>query len=878
VQDPSAVTTFLFTDIEGSTRLWEDAPERMRPALARHDALAHAAVENHHGTVVKMTGDGMYAAFDDPVDALDACVTLQRSLADPAATNGVPLRVRCGLHAGVVEQRDHDFFGAAVNRAARIMGAAHGGQVLLSKAVAALVAGRLPPGVALRDLGSVRLRDLASPEHVCQLVHPELRQEFPALRSLEATPNNLPQQMTSFVGRERELAEVRTLLRKTRLLTLLGVGGLGKTRLSLQVAADVLDDYPDGVWFVELAPLTDGERVPQVVASVLGVKEEAGHPVLEALVKYVRDVQLLLVLDNCEHLLQACADLAVALLHAGPAVKVLASSREPLHVAGETNYPLPSLAVPEGDRKLAAAALAQYEAVRLFTDRAVAAKPAFQVTDQNAAAVAAICRRLDGIPLAIELAAARVRALSVEQIAERLHDRFRLLTGGDRTALPRQQTLRACIDWSYDLLSDAERALFRRLAVFAGGWTLEGAEAVGAGNGIDEADVLDLLTHLVDKSLVALDADRERYSLLETFREYAEERLDACGEGGNVRTRHLDFYLALAEKARPELAGPQQAYWLAQLDVEREDLLRAHDWCNSADAGAQLGLRLAHSLKPYWFARGVLDLGHRVTVEALARPGAAQPNLERCNVLADVGQFCSWMGRYEDARRYLAESLAIARKVGDQRLVAAVLQPLGIVSLGQGDGAAAREYFDEALALARELGNRRELASALNALAQLHRAKGELDLAEPLYEDAAAIARALGDRANVAIALLNLAMVSIGRGMPERAGPMLREVIAIVEAIGSRPAGLSVLEVSAGLAASRAEFGRATRFFGAAEALTSETGLHRDPADEAFLAPLMKKARQAQADGAFAAAEAGGRALSYPEAIGEAREWLERDS
>ena len=874
MQDPSAVTTFLFTDIEGSTRLWEDAPERMRPALAHHDALARAAVEGNHGTVVKMTGDGMYAVFDDPVDALDASVALQRSLADPTATNGVRLRVRCGLHAGVVEQRDHDFFGAAVNRAARIMGAAHGGQVLLSKAVAALVADRLPPGMTLRDLGSVRLRDLASPEHVCQLVHPELRQEFPVLRSLEATPNNLPQQMTSFVGRERELADVRTLLRKSRLLTLLGVGGLGKTRLSLQVAADVLDDYPDGVWFVELAPLTDGERVPQVVASVLGVKEEAGHPVQEALVKYVKDVQLLLVLDNCEHLLQACADLAVALLHAGPAVKVLASSREPLHVAGETNYPLPSLSVPQGDRKLAAAALAQYEAVRLFTDRAVAAKPAFQVTDQNAAAVSDICRHLDGIPLALELAAARARALSVEQIAERLDGRFHLLTGGDRTALPRQQTLRACIDWSYDLLSEPERALFRRLAVFAGGWTLEAAEAVGAGDAIEKTDVLDLLTHLVDKSLVALDADGDRYSLLETVREYAEERLDAAGEGHAVRTRHLDFYLALAEKARPELVGPHQAMWLARLDLERENLLSAHDWCDSAAIGAGAGLRLVYSMRPYWINRGLLGLGHRVTVEALARAGAQDRNVARCRALFDAGQLGCFMGRYAEAQGYLEESLAIAREIRDGQRIAAALQPLAFACLGQGDLATARKHLDEALALAQNLGNKREIATALNGLAQVHRREGNLDAAEPLYGQALVLSRELGDREHIALSLLNLAMVSITRGSSDRAREMLVDGLAIVRETGSKPAGQSVLEVSAAQAVLCADWARAARFYGAAEALTGQTGLQRDPTDEAFLVPLIEKARTAQGAAAFAADEAAGRALSYDVVMNEVRAWL----
>src|SRR5664279_1077494 len=394
----------------------------MRQALARHDDITRAAVDAHRGVVVKMSGDGAHAAFEDPLDALGTALQLQRLLADPDATNGIALRVRCGLHVGVSERRDNDFFGPAVNRAARIMRVAHGGQVLLSEAMAALIGERLPGGVALRDLGAVRLRDLSNVEHVYQVLHPELRESFPPLRSLEATPNNLPLQLTSFIGREQELEEVKKLLRTTRLLTLFGLGGIGKTRLSLHVAAEAMVDYPDGVWFVELAPLADGRSVPQAIASVLGVREEVGRPVLEALLKYMKDRRLLLILDNCEHLIHACAEVATQLLQSGPHLKILASSREHLRVTGETSFPVSALAVPDPYQKFLHTALGQYAAARLFIDRTVAVLPAFEVTASNATAVAEICHRLDGIPLAIELAAARVRALSVEQIAARLED------------------------------------------------------------------------------------------------------------------------------------------------------------------------------------------------------------------------------------------------------------------------------------------------------------------------------------------------------------------------------------------------------------------------------------------------------------------------
>ena len=873
MSETPAITTFLFTDIEGSASLWERDPARMQPSLARHDAISHSAVEQHRGTVVKMTGDGMLAAFTDPLDAIAATLRLQQALAETGPEDALALRVRCGLHAGVSETRDHDVFGSAVNRAARIMGVAHGGQVLLSQAVTLLVRNRLPAGVTLRALGSVRLRDLASPEEVSQLVHPRLRQDFPALRSLELTPNNLPQQLTSFIGRDRELAEARKLLGSTRLLTLVGAGGLGKTRLSLQVAADVMDDYPDGVWFVEFAPLADGRLVAQAVGSALGVKEEGGRPLVEALARYVADRSPLIILDNCEHVIQACAELASQLLRSGPRLRLLATSREPLHVAGEKSYPLPALGVPALAVSTPLSALAQFESVRLFADRAAAAQPAFRVTEVNAAAVIGICRHLDGIPLAIELAAARVRALSVEQIAAHLSDRFRLLTGGDRTAMARQRTLRTCIDWSYDLLTELERVLLRRLAVFAGGFTLEAAECVAPGDGLAAADVLDLLGHLVEKSLVEMDAEGQRYRLLETMREYAQERLSESNEGDKVRGRHLAFYVALAQTAQPQLIGPQRAAWFARLDLERENLLAAHSWCDHAPEGGGLGLRLASAMRRYWIVRGLLGLGYRMTVEALARPDAQPSSTARGNALFGAGEIASWMARYPEAQQHLTECVAIARACGDKSELERALQPLALAALGLGNPAEARRHLEEALAFARELGKPRRIASALTGLAQLHRASGNLDAAEPMYREVLALSRELRDPELISVALLNLAMVSVGRNSTDDARAMLLETITIAMETGSSPAVQSVLEVCAGLAAACAQWDCAAEFFGAAEAQAGKTGLHRDPADDAFLAPLIARARAALGVAA-ADAEATGQALSSDEAIAKARAWL----
>jgi predicted ATPase/class 3 adenylate cyclase len=875
MQALSGVVAFLFSDIERSSQLWEQHPERMRETLARHDAIARAAVAENRGWVVKMLGDGVHAAFGDPLNAVNAAVDLQLALGDASATAGIALKVRCGLHVGVEERRDGDFFGRAVNRAARIMGLAHGGQVLVSGAIAALVEDRLPAGVALRDLGHVQMRDLASPEHVYQVMHPALRTEFPALRSLERTPNNLPQQVTSFIGRERDLAEIAQLFAKHRLLTLQGFGGIGKTRLSLQVAADHMDEFPDGVWFVELAALNDARLVSQAAASVLGVKEEAGRPVIEALVKFVADRRLLVILDNCEHLVQACAEVASRLLHAGPHVKILASSREPLHVGGEAIFALPPLAVPDPYSSFKKQTLEGYAAARLFIERAVAALPAFQVSDDNAMAVAGICRRLDGIPLALELAATRVRALSVEQIETRLADRFRLLTGGDRTTLARQQTLRAMVDWSYDLLNSQERALFRRLAVFAGSFTLEAAENIGVDGDVAANDVLSLLANLVDKSLVTLDCDGERYRMLETVRQYAHERLAESGASDDACARHAAFYLTFAEKAVPELFGPRQGACLARFDLERENLLAVHAWCDRGEEGAELGLRLVHAFKPYLGTRGLPGLGHRITMEALARPGAQVRNAARSRALFDAGQMSCFMGRYDEARPLLEEGLAIAREIGDDHRVADILQPLGMAMLGQGDRPAARVTLEEALDLARKHADRRDIAAALNALAQFHRVEGSLGSAEPLYEQVVALAREIGDRESIAIGLLNLAMVYVDRGDGARARATLVDVHAIADEIGSKPVGQSVLEVCAGLAASEQNWHATGRFFGIAEAQNDLTDLHRDPADEAFLMPHIASARANLGATVFSEAEAGGRLLTYREAMAEARHWLD---
>jgi tetratricopeptide (TPR) repeat protein len=511
----------------------------------------------------------------------------------------------------------------------------------------------------------------------------------------------------------------------------------------------------------------------------------------------------------------------------------------------------------------------------LFVDRAHASQPSFEVTPGNAAAVADICNRLDGIPLALELAAARTRALSVEAIAARLDDRFRLLVSGDQTVLPRQRTLRALIDWSHDLLPDGERTLFRRLAVFAGGFALEAAEQVGGGEGLDAADVLDLLARLVEKSLVIMEAGGQRYRMLDTVRHYAQERLDESADKAGAQARHFAHYLRVAEHARVGLVGAEQGTWLARLDQERENLLAAHGRCDGGDSHAcEMGLRLVYALRPYWLNRGLLALGFRVTVEALDREGAQKYDQLRYSGLWNAGYLAYFMGRYAQSRAYLQESLGIAREMGNSQSAALVLYPLGMACQGEGDIVAARAHLEEAVALDRQLGNQRELAAASNALAQLHRMEGRLEEAEPLYESALALARELDDREYTAAFLLNLAMVSVGRGACSRACTLLTEVLGIAGEISSKPALQSALEVCAGLAASQKDWQRAVRFFGVAQAQAAQTGLQRDPADEAFLSPLMSLVREALGSTVFDTFETKGRQVPLDDALLQAHVWL----
>jgi predicted ATPase/DNA-binding SARP family transcriptional activator len=719
--------------------------------------------------------------------------------------------------------------------------------------------------------------------------------------------HNLPAFLTSFIGREREIAEIKRLLLQVRLLTLTGAGGCGKTRLALQVAGELEREYPDGVWVVELAALSDPSLVPQAVASGLGLGEAPGQPLTATIAESLRCKQLLLVLDNCEHLVEACATLADALLGACPNLRVLATSRQPLGLVGEAVWPVPPLSLPAVGRLPPTEHLVESEAIRLFLERARLTRPDFALTSQNATAVAQVCQRLDGMPLAIELAAARVKLLSAEQIAARLDDRFRLLSGGSRTA-PRHQTLRAAMDWSYALLSQAERTLFNRLAVFAGGWTIEAAETVNDG------DVLDLLSSLVDKSLVLAEPDRTgvgRYRLLETLRQYGRERLANSGEAEQIQRRHTAFVVTLAEQAETELLGPEQAAWLVRLEREQENV-RAALASARVRGDAEAALRLAGALWFFWLQRGYWSEGRDRLEEALALARDAGCSKERAKALCGAGTLAWLQDDYGAARSRLEESVALWRQLGNRRGLALALyylghaalmsgdypaarscyeqslpifqeegdtwglsQPLeglGRVALQEGDYTAARARLEESLAIRREIGDNWQIALALNALGDVARCQGDDELATALYEESLALFRELDSRGGMASSLHNLGYVAHGQGDERRARALFGESLALFRELGDRRGIAEALAGLAGVATATGQPERAARLFGAAEALLAAIGVQLWPSNRADYDRDLAAARGRLDEASFMAAWAQGRAMSIDRAVGCALE------
>ena len=785
---PSGTVTLLFSDIEGSTRLWERSPDAMARALKRHDELMRSAIEGSQGYVFKTVGDAFCAAFATAKEAVQAALRAQRALdAEPWPEEAV-LRVRMALHTGECEERDGDYFGPPLNRVARLEAVTHGGQVVLARATTDLVRDHLPAGVGLRDLGTHRLKDLGRPEDVFQLEIEGLDAEFPPLRSLDNPElrHNLPELVSSFVGREAEVAELGRILEESRLITLTGAGGVGKTRLALQVAAELLDGSGDGVWLVELAAVRDPEAVPGAVADALGVKEQAGRSIHDVLVAALSDQHVLIVLDNCEHLIGACAKLAETLVRNCPKVYLLATSRETLGIDGERIFRVPSLTVPpEGADETSD--LAASGATTLFVERAHALATGFTVTDDAAPLVAAICRRLDGMPLAIELAAARLRSMSLSHLHDRLDQRFRLLTGGSRTALPRQQTLRAMVDWSYDLLNGFEQAVLRRLSVFVGGFELEAAESVCGFGDLEVFDVADLLGSLVEKSLVVADpmATSVRYRLLETIRQYGAEKMGTLDgdEAAEAAAAHAAYYLGYVQEIAPQLTGRFQEKWLARLEEEYPNLRAAAENLVADASGPTRALRLFGVPRRYWWC-----FQHRAEIMGLL-DRALEPAHHETSWARAAALICKayMLGQSDLGAQAISarQAVEVAGDVGDRALEAEALSLVcfnayfrGVPGEGLGPGA-------DAVAMARQLGDLVVLGQALLAYAAVVYVD-DTEAAGAIYREALAVVEQSGDLFTTSFLRNNYACLLLLEGRVAEARQQFEEALAITRTLVPR--------------------------------------------------------------------------------------------
>jgi predicted ATPase/class 3 adenylate cyclase len=891
---PSGTVTFLFSDAEGSTLRWERDRAGMETAIRRHDDLMRAAIAEHRGHVFKTIGDAFCAVFARPDDAIAAALDAQRALLaeDFSTVDGLP--VRMAVHTGTAEEREGDYFGPTVNRVARLLAIGNGGQILVSGVTTDLVQGSLPAQASLQDLGAHRLRDLTYPEQVYQLVARGLRVEFPALRSLEVLPNNLPLQLTSFVGRDGEVAEIESLRKKHRVVTIVGSGGVGKTRTSLQVGANVLDGSGDGVWFIELAPLADGSIIPTAIASAMGIALSAGAAI-DALVAALKAKNILLILDNCEHLVEPTARVVDALVRGCPKLAVLASSRQGLGIAGEATYRMPSLGLPDPGVVASSSPidLKRFGAIALFVERAETADQHFLLTNDNAAAVADICRRLDGIAFAIELAAARVRMLSPQQLQRRLDERFRILTGGSRTALPRQQTLRALIDWSYELLDARERALFRRVGVFVDGFSLEAAGAVCTDASFDELELFDVLASLVDKSLVVaeLDGASTRYRLLESTRAYALERLTEAGEESRLFERHLAYYheLILRAYVAHQAMANGEPYDSVRTELENVRAAMGHALKSpNVELGAEiLFLAFYNDLLPTVELVSLYDgFLEAISTENTALRGkllmqyaaslAGIGRSERGREIGEIGMeharrandpeilFDALLHqnllyrrahRYDECKRVVAELEQLIVLVETPRRRSNFLQARGLAAGLTGDLDGAARDFAELQRLCRSFASENTVRRSMLNFAEFEHERGTTERAIALVEDALPWARRYGSPEWLANMLVNVAAYSAAAQRFDDATAYLREALIVCkESTAGQMLATIAIEISALVSASRGKLDQAAQLAGFAAAEFTNIGFGREYTEEvtqtrleAALAPLPEAERAARA-------------------------------
>jgi predicted ATPase/class 3 adenylate cyclase len=867
---PTGTVTFLFTDIEGSTRLWEQDAAGMEVALANHDAILRRAIETHAGHIFKTIGDAFCTAFSTPSDAL-----AQRDLESQTARAGREMRVRMALHTGQPEHRDGDYFGRDLNRVARLVSIGHGGQVLVSGLTHDLIGDQVPTSAGFLDLGEHQLRDLERPERVFQLVHAELSTDFPPLESPEKPRHNLPRRLTRFVGRERAIETVKELVEQHRMVTLTGLGGTGKTRLATRVARGLLDRFEDGVWLVELGAVTDPARVPQAVASAVGIREAGGRPLLETLTSWLRSKHMLLLLDNCEHAAKACADLAALLLHSSPAgtstarglgTRILATSRESLGLEGEQVWRVPVLDTPNPDELPSTAvveAAQAFDAVQLFVDRARLARSDFAVTEANATTVARLCHRLDGIPLAIELAAARMAVLSADEIMDRLDDRFRLLRSRSKTEGARHDTLEATIEWSYELLESDEQALFRSLSVFAGGWTLNAAENVCP----PAANVIDSLGALVDKSLVLVErepAGESRYRMLETTRDYAAQRLAETDKVNAVHDRHLSWFAGLTERAEDGLSGPDSADWMDRLRAENDNLRAALEWSLEHQEWAASAQRMVSTLWRYWRRAGTLTEGIEWATRAVAT-GSPADLRDRGKALYGLSSLLFFHGALARSREVADQALALGEAENDPVITVRALAAQGRIDVTEGALDTSIERHERALAIARGFDAAwalRAVSLLLGNLAEAYRAQGDLERARSLYLEGLELSRVQGNLTAEDVLHFNLGQTELELGDTEQAREHYREGLSLAVQVGNRLTRMYGLVGLAQVASVGGDCRRAACLFGAAEALREPMGAVLDDVDRDLYDRHVAATKSVLGDELFDAAWAKGRAMN----------------
>ena len=823
---PTGTVTFLFTDIEGSTRLMQEVGERYVQAQADHHRLLREAFTGSRGRELRTEGDSFFCVFESAIDACTAAATAQRSFAQHNWPDGVVLRVRMGLHTGEAPLVGNEYIGLDVHHAARVSSAAHGGQVVISDATRALVDHHLSDGLGIRDLGTHRLKDLARPERLFQLVIEGVPDQFPPLRTLDSTPNNLPTQLTSFIGREGDVADARRVLGTTRLLTLTGPGGIGKTRLSLQLGADVVQEFPDGVFFVPLSAVRDADLIPSALAQSLGVAINGNRAPAEAVEEFLQGKKVLLVMDNFEQLLPEGAAAVSDLLHASPGLKVVVSSRAVLRVYGEHEFPVRPLQLPDIRTLPSVEALSQFEAVKLFIERAVAVKPDFQATNENAPAIAGICERVDGLPLAIELAAARIKLFNPQALLTRLDTSLSVLGVGSRDLPGRQQTLAGAIAWSYDLLDESHRTLFRRFSVFARGAGLEQAEEV-CGTGDAGLDVLSGLDELADQSLLRRmpDFEEPRLLMLQVVREYAAESLQESGEADEIKDLHAAAYQKLAEAAAPNVFGPDSKKWLDRLDIDHDNFRAAFDWV-LAKGDARRALCLGAAFWRFWQMRGHLREGRARLEAILAMPAAPGDSDDRALALEALGGIAYWQGDMVAAEKIYDDALEVARARGDKPKLANALYNAGFPRLVlRGDALVAMiSLAEEALALYRELGDEPGIARSLWALGSGLNFKDELVRAGPVLDETIALNRKMKNRFGLGWALHTRALVAIKEADVPTARECCREALEIFSDAGDVSGMTIILDDAASTAEVAGDLTFALELASASTASGTKTG------------------------------------------------------